>query len=145
MASDEVRFRSPDHGRTEVVKLEGTVMIPEWASDTVALDGEDANMPIHKSRYPAHVPTVAEQALLAKWSIDDMNTRSKVSDGSAKGVVVDPLTHRSHYEDYYDADSTRERMDAHTSDDGTGGLPMTEAAVLGPEHDRTVYPSAQEE
>lgn len=142
--TEEVRFRAPDHRRTEVVELEGTVVIPEWAADMVVLDDEKT-MPLHRSRYPAHVPTIAEQALTAEWTVDDMNTRAKVADGSAKGVVVDPLTHRSHYEDYYESDSTRERMEDHTGEEDGGGLPKTEAATLGPDHERTVFPSALED
>lgn len=103
-----------------------------------------------RSRYPKHVPTLREQLEGSNAALDpDDVARSEVEALTAKGVVANPMALRQHYEPEYEADSVRARMDKHTTPaPERHGWPVgfyTDAAMKGPDHDDTVYPSKARE
>lgn len=139
----KVRFVSGDGERTEVVDLDGPAGIPGWAESVEAIEDPGGVIPLDRSLYPKHVPTLREQAEVSAWDLEDMNTAEAVRNGSAIGVVVDPTTRRNHYDDEYEADSIADRMAAHGTSQGS--RVHTVAGTLGPDHDQTVFPSALED
>jgi hypothetical protein len=122
------------------------------------------------SKYPYHVPTVREQLAGSVADIDpDSLSRDEVENLTAIGVLSNPLTQRTWYEDEYDRDRTPAERTAEWSltpeeasghslmNNGTDSDPpseqeqrerlheeagvLTPAFVKGPDADDTVFPS----
>lgn len=102
--------------------------------------GASANPDV--SKYPKHVPTLREQLEGSTADLDpDGMKQSEVERYTALGVLVNPVTLRTHLETEYDPGTQpSKRTHEHTTDDG-----LTLAHYRGPDHEDTIYPSESRE
>lgn len=104
-------------------------------------EDRERSVDVDKSDYPQHVPTIREQAESAGWDLDDVDNRNDVDQLTAIGELVDPFALRAHLEEYYEADTARERTEKWSHErSGDPGF-TTMAHEKGPDHPDTSYPS----
>lgn len=98
-----------------------------------------------RSKYPKHVPTIREQLEDSRADVDPDNlTVAEVEHMTAVGVLANPMTLRTRYEEFYEAKSTKDRMErwATAAEESHNGHPATIAHIkYGEDHEQTVYPS----
>lgn len=61
------------------------------------------------SRYPVEVPTVREQLRASAIDADDVGSRKDVERLTSIGILSNPLAHRRHLEDHYEATTPSDR------------------------------------